>query len=720
MNVEQVKNWIGAGAYPPAEAAWMKAVEEGGVQPDEAGDVLAAFVAAGRAETAETLGWALLEQAETLEPQTALELAKVALLAVPDSRELRRQTAELYKKACAGRENFEAFFAASGLDADQSPKRALRTLETCLAVRPGSLLANRFDGRVIRIQGFTSLGEFEFLDEGRTHTLEPKLLADEFDLLPPDDFRVLRYTDPEALRRMFQKDLAGVLVGLCLAHGGRISSEQLHDAVVPEFVPAEGWSGWWSRARNAAKKQPQLALTGRSPVVIEYHPVGRTLEEDFAAALKAAYHPLDFLNVLRSYVREAAARRATVSDEFVRDAMDRIVRRGRCGRPQEALEAALALSAAAGLGLNVQADVPGAAEVLAGANDPVEMVTALNDESLWPAALEAMKARPDAAEQLERLLYRAPLSRLDGIAAELAALDRPQAIARVVAEALSEPIQHLTLCAWTWAGCGGCVPDLPPRTTILCKLLDALFDIDHHWTGDASGRKPARQLLRAALADKDYAVFRATLDEMDASLAAVVKGKIERTDGLAQTVRDGLLQILRAKHYQLFVKPKVQPWDDETVLWTTQASLHAREEELRVLQDVKMPANARQIGEAAEQGDLRENAGWQAAIEERDMLVARARKLQEELLKARILHHDDVPADHVGVGSRVRLRRTDDNQQVELSFLGPWDSDPEKRVFAYTSRLAQNLMGKPIGATLSLEIDGNEAEYAIEALSAAL
>ena len=249
--------------------------------------------------------------------------------------------------------------------------------------------------------------------------------------------------------------------------------------------------------------------------------------------------------------------------------------------------------------------------------------------------------------------------------------------------------------------------------TILSKMLDALVVIDHDATITREARREARGAVRSALSAEGYAAFKATLAEIDEGMADVIKGKIERTDGLAQTVSGKMLHHIREAYWKLFIVEKPKPWLDKNVVWTSQAGLDAQQEELRVLMEELMPANAKQIGEAAELGDLRENADWQAAIEERDMLVSRQRAMNADLLRSRVITLRDVPDDEISVGSKVTLRRESDGQEVTISFLGPWDSDPEAGVYAYTTRLGEKLMGKKVGQSLELQISGHEGQYTV-------
>ena len=152
------------------------------------------------------------------------------------------------------------------------------------------------------------------------------------------------------------------------------------------------------------------------------------------------------------------------------------------------------------------------------------------------------------------------------------------------------------------------------------------------------------------------------------------------------------------------------------VLWTTEASLHRQEAVLTELVEITLPANSRAIGAAAERGDLSENSEWQYAVEEQRRLNARVAQLRDDLTRARIIRADDIPDDQVSVGSHVVLRGSD-GREVELTILGPWESDVEKRIYNYKTPLAQSLLGADVGVQVTLKLTGTEDEYVIERIS---
>jgi transcription elongation GreA/GreB family factor len=727
MNVEQLRKLAQVRDVSSLESGWLEAIETAAPVSELAG-VLDAASAAGLAELAATLAVMLLdERAAAAPPAEALDMAKALLLAAPTSEELRKRTVELYKTVHGARPHFAAFLRASGLEGSQSPRRAVRTLDVSMAVAEGMYLANRFDSRVLRAKGFQdTLGEFELIGpDGKLVRMEPKALCDEFEIVSDMDFRVLCQHRPEQLKDMLMANPAAVLVGLCQTAGGRIDAGALKDRLTPRYIAPGDWADWWSKARAAAKRSGQLSVEGRSPVVIVYHPQGRTLEEELAPTAAAAKGPLDRLAVLRQYAREAKARKVPLKPEFTTPLIEALAADAdayRDKRPADALAAELALQTAADAGWGAPAAARSAlSDLIAQAARPAELIAAVADRDLWPSALDAMAARPDAPEQLEAIWPLAPADELDAIAARLLAAGRGQAVERFVSEAMADPVNHLPTCLWMWRG-----PDTPPanmprRIELLTRLLGAMNDLDRSWEScDPAVRKAFCQDVRSALRGSGLAGFRAAVAEMDEHVAATVKRLIERTDGLAQAVQEDMLGVLRENFFVLFAPRKIEPWLDEGAVYTTQAALSRQQDEFKNLTEVKMLENARAIGAAAAHGDLSENSEWKFALEERDMLRARAAKMQDELSRARVIRPEDVPTDSVGIGSRVRLVRVDNGSTVELTFLGPWDTDLPRNVYSYKTQLAQDLMGKPVGEAVTLKLDSEEARYRIDAVTPAV
>ena len=248
---------------------------------------------------------------------------------------------------------------------------------------------------------------------------------------------------------------------------------------------------------------------------------------------------------------------------------------------------------------------------------------------------------------------------------------------------------------------------------LLGRLLAAMEELHRNWDFEHQHRRETCQQVRNALIASNRKAFRAAVDEMDDETAAVFKRRLERSAGLTDTSRDKLMAVLREEYYSLFVEVRVEPWLDKTILWITRESVARLEADIKEMVEIILPANSNAIGEAAEKGDLSENAEWQFAIEEQRRLHGQLAQMQDDMTLGRILEPQDIATDSVGVGARVTLRKSD-GAQVDATFLGPYESDVSKRIYNYRTPLAQSLMGKNAGETVIVKLDGTESEYTIE------
>ena len=727
MNLTDVMNWIEQGHLGPVEEAFLEAVESRD-PPEQMYQVLQALTAGGHDETAATLaGMLLSECVEKLPADEALAVARVVLPAAPAGDELRIATADLYRLACTDPEHIGVFLNACGLEGKCSLRRAMAAMDICLGAGPGSYLVNPHeDDQALRVERIDApAARFELVTPRGEHVeLDPLALADDYQLATDMDFRILKAFRPGEVAELLTADTAGVLTGICAARGGQVDSNALKDLLVPRYVEPSAWSGWWTRARSAVKRSEQLVLEGRNPAVITYHPHGRSLEQELAGRVRAARTPADLYAVAAKYAREAAGRKADIDPDFaggIVTALADQAREFRARRPADALTASLAVDAVVAMGLPAPAaEYPSAEQAIAGLAEPAASIAALPDAALQRIALEVVERRDDATVQLEALLALMPADTLDDLATRCRAAGCEQGVERAAAQAMADPVGRLQLLLWLWRGPAEPVAGVPGPLELLSRVLAAGEAISRDVTDDRDFRRTAFLQIRAALVAGDCATFRRAADEMNEGSAATIKRRIERSDALSESTRPKLLAILRERFYSLFMEAKVDPWLDETVLWTTEASVSAQQAELKELIEVTMPENSRHIGEAAEKGDLSENSDWQYAVEEQRRLQARAARMKAELTKARVLHAGDVPADTVGIGSRVRLKRIRDGEMFELTFLGPWESDVSTYIYNYETPLARALMGNSVGHIATLKLGGDEEQYEITALACGL
>lgn len=147
----------------------------------------------------------------------------------------------------------------------------------------------------------------------------------------------------------------------------------------------------------------------------------------------------------------------------------------------------------------------------------------------------------------------------------------------------------------------------------------------------------------------------------------------------------------------------------EDFIWTTKEGFEKIKKKLEHLTTYETIENAKEIKEARALGDLRENAEYKAALEKRARLQAEIKLISDQLNKARILTKEDVFKDKISPGSII-VCEDEKNNKSTFTILGPWDSDPEKKIFSFQSKLAKSMIGLKIGDKFSFQ----EKEFTVK------
>lgn len=163
-----------------------------------------------------------------------------------------------------------------------------------------------------------------------------------------------------------------------------------------------------------------------------------------------------------------------------------------------------------------------------------------------------------------------------------------------------------------------------------------------------------------------------------------------------------------------------EPVSTEHPLIVSAASMERKKKEYEHLINVEIPNNKEAIATAREHGDLKENSEYKMAREDHTTLMARKAQMERDLGNAVVKDFSKVPTDVVAIGSRVTLRAKDSGAQHVFSVLGAWDSDPEKNALSYKTPIAQALLNKRVGETVTLDITGSKEVWEVVELGAAV
>ena len=129
----------------------------------------------------------------------------------------------------------------------------------------------------------------------------------------------------------------------------------------------------------------------------------------------------------------------------------------------------------------------------------------------------------------------------------------------------------------------------------------------------------------------------------------------------------------------------------------------ALEEKLEYLKNVRRKEVAEKLKEARSQGDLSENAEYDAAKDEQGILEADIADLELKVANAEIVGDDDLSEDEIGVGSKVKLKDLELDEIMDLQIVGSTEADPENNKISEDSPIGIAAMKKRVGEVLEVE-----------------
>lgn len=135
---------------------------------------------------------------------------------------------------------------------------------------------------------------------------------------------------------------------------------------------------------------------------------------------------------------------------------------------------------------------------------------------------------------------------------------------------------------------------------------------------------------------------------------------------------------------------------------------------IKELEPLKKQKNqlSQDIAEAREKGDLKENAEYHSAKEKLGEVMSRIAKIQDKLESAKIIDEIKVPKGQVSIGCKVEVK-DEDGDTSEYTLVGEDESDPTEGKISVYSPLAQGLLGKKVGETVSVELPAGPRQFKI-------
>ena len=148
----------------------------------------------------------------------------------------------------------------------------------------------------------------------------------------------------------------------------------------------------------------------------------------------------------------------------------------------------------------------------------------------------------------------------------------------------------------------------------------------------------------------------------------------------------------------------------------TYTGLKKLEDELENLKVVKRKEVAAKIKEAREQGDLSENAEYDAAKDEQRDIEARIEELEKILKNAEVVVEEEVDLEKISIGCQVRILDLEFDEELEYKIVGSTEANSLKGKISNESPVGKALLGKKVGDTVVVETQAGEISYKVLAI----
>ena len=155
---------------------------------------------------------------------------------------------------------------------------------------------------------------------------------------------------------------------------------------------------------------------------------------------------------------------------------------------------------------------------------------------------------------------------------------------------------------------------------------------------------------------------------------------------------------------------------EEEIILTAQGRQRI-EEELDRLVTVERHEVAARIKDAKDYGELTENAEYEAAKNAQAFVEGRIIDLKSILGRARLLRHESIPTDRVGLGSVVTIQDRDFGDDWTVTLVSSYEADPDQDFLSDESPIGKALLNKRVGESVEVKTPDGIIRYEVVSIT---
>jgi len=156
---------------------------------------------------------------------------------------------------------------------------------------------------------------------------------------------------------------------------------------------------------------------------------------------------------------------------------------------------------------------------------------------------------------------------------------------------------------------------------------------------------------------------------------------------------------------------------DEKPTYLTQEGLQKLKDDLHFLRTKERARVAQAIADARAQGDLSENAEYDAAKDEQGHLEAKIAKLADTVSKARIVDESQIDSSKAYILSTVRVRNTANGMEQTYKLVSGQEADFATGKISIKSPIGEGLLGKSVGDQIEITVPAGKVTLEVMEIS---
>jgi transcription elongation factor GreA len=151
--------------------------------------------------------------------------------------------------------------------------------------------------------------------------------------------------------------------------------------------------------------------------------------------------------------------------------------------------------------------------------------------------------------------------------------------------------------------------------------------------------------------------------------------------------------------------------------YVTKETFEKMREDLHKLKSIDRPASSRAIAEARENGDLKENAEYDAAKEAQGMLEAKIKQLEGVIANAKIVDPSTIDTSKVSILTKVTITNVATKKTVTYQIVGEKEADLKAQKISASSPIGKGLLGKKKGEIAEILAPTGIMKFKVESIA---